>query len=71
MEGLVLVILIKMVFGKERLSYQSDFELRVAEHNKEWNDLQADVKKLYANVAPKISSWFKDMKHRIQTVELD
>ena len=59
------------LFGKERLSYQSDFDLRVSEHNKEWNDLQADVKKLYANVAPKVSSWFKDMKHRIQTVELD
>lgn len=59
------------LFGKERLSYQSDFVLRAAEHNKEWNDLQADVKKLYANVAPKVSSWFKDMKHRIQTVELD
>ena len=59
------------LFGKERLSYQSDFDLRVSEHNKEWNDLQADVKKLYANVAPKVSSWLKDMKHRIQTVELN
>lgn len=59
------------LFGKERLSYQSDLELRVAEHNKEWNDLQTDVKKLYANVAPKVSSWLKDMKHRIQTVELN
>ena len=59
------------LFGKERISYQSDLELRVSEHNKEWNDLQADVKKLYANVAPKVSSWLKDMKHRIQTVELN
>jgi len=59
------------IFGKERISYQSDLELRVSEHNKEWNDLQADVKKLYANVAPKVSSWLKDMKHRIQTVELN
>ena len=59
------------LFGKERISYQSDLELRVSEHNKEWNDLQTDVKKLYANVAPKVSSWLKDMKHRIQTVELN
>ena len=59
------------IFGKERISYQSDLELRVSEHNKEWNDLQADVKKLYANVAPKVSSWLKDMRHRIQTVELN
>ena len=59
------------LFGKERISYQSDLELRVSEHNKEWNDLQADVKKLYANVAPKVSSWLKDMRHRIQTVELN
>ena len=59
------------IFGKERISYQSDLELRVAEHKKEWNDLETDVKKLYANVAPKVSSWLKDMRHRIQTVELN
>ena len=57
-------------FGNQRLSYQSDLKLRVDEHNKEWNDLVADAKKVYADVAPKVSNWLQDMKHRIQTVEV-
>jgi len=57
-------------FGNQRLSYQSDLKLRVDEHNKEWNDLVADAKKVYADLAPKVSNWLQDMKHRIETVEV-
>ena len=58
------------LFGSQRLSYQSDLKLRVDEHNKEWNDLVDDAKKVYAELAPKVSNWLQDMKHRIQTVEI-
>ena len=57
-------------FGNQRLSYQSDLKLRIDEHNKEWNDLVADAKKVYAELAPKVSNWLHDMKHRIETVEI-
>ena len=59
------------LFGKERLSYQSDFDLRVSEHNKEWNDLVKQTKNAYNDYQPKVVKWLKDMKHRLQTVELD
>ena len=59
------------LFGKERLSYQSDFDLRVSEHNKEWNDLVKQTKNAYNDYQPKVVKWLKDIKHRLQTVELD
>ena len=58
------------LFGKERLSYQSDFDLRVSEHNKEWNDLVKQTKNAYNDYAPKVAKWLEDVKHRLQTVEL-
>jgi len=59
------------LFGKERLSYQSDFDLRVSEHSKEWNDLVKQTKNAYNDYAPKVAKWLEDVKHRLQTVELN
>ena len=58
------------LFGKERLSYQSDFDLRVSEHSKEWNDLVKQTMNAYNDYAPKVAKWLEDVKHRLQTVEL-
>ncbi len=58
------------LFGKSRLSYESDFRLRADEHTKEWNNLMEDGKKLYAYVAPKVSKFIEDTKVKLQTLEI-
>ncbi len=58
------------LFGKSRLSYESDFRLRADEHAKEWNNLVEDGKKLYAYVAPKVSKFIEDTKVKLQTLEI-
>ena len=54
------------LFGKNRLSYESDFIERSKEHTKEWNDLVRQSKNLYKDWAPKVLKFVDSAQARYQ-----
>ena len=55
-----------LLFGNDRLSYESDFRLRGKEHAKEWNELVRQSKNLYADWQPKVAKFVDSAQAKYQ-----